>query len=216
MIRYAVSMDSVEIRPKILYYGTPVALLVTENADETFNLAPMSSSWTLGYTIVLGLGESSQTSANLRARPQLTINFPSPELYEAVERLAPLTGRDPVPEEKRAQFRTERRKFEASGLTPVASNEVRPPRVAECPLQMEASVATIHSASDPQVKALIVEAHVHRVHAHPNIVQGESHIDVSEWHPLLYVYRHYFGRGGYLGPTFRADTKLERLSSHTG
>lgn len=208
-------MDSVEIRPKILYYGTPVALIASENGDGTFNLAPMSSSWTLGYTIVLGFGESSQTSANLCTRPQMTINFPSPELYEAVERLAPLTGRDPVPEAKRAQFRTERRKFEVAGLTPVASLEVTPPRVAECPLQFEATVARIHRASDPQLGALIVEARVLRVHAHPNIVQGESHIDVSEWHPLLYVYRHYFGRGQYLGPTFRADTKLERLSSHT-
>ena len=208
-------MDSVEIRPKILYYGTPVALIVSENDDGTFNLAPMSSSWTLGYTIVLGLGETSQTSMNLRSRRQLTINFPSPELYEAVERLAPLTGRDPVPDAKRAQFRTERRKFEAAGLTPVASAGVTPPRVAECPLQFEAIVERIHDASDPQLGALIVEARVLRVLAHPNIVQGESHIDVSAWHPLLYVYRHYFGRGEYLGPTFRADTKLERLSSHT-
>ena len=208
-------MDSVEIRPKILYYGTPVALIVTENDDGSFNLAPMSSSWTLGYTIVLGFGASSQTSANLRARPHLTINFPSPQLYEAVERLAPLTGRDPVPQEKRGQFRTERRKFEAAGLTPVASIDINPPRVAECPLQFEARVAKTHSTSDPQLEALIVEAQVLRVHAHPNIVQGESHIDVSAWHPLLYVYRHYFGRGQYLGPTFRADTKLERHSSHT-
>ena len=209
-------MKSIEIRPKILYYGTPVALVVTENDDATFNLAPMSSSWTLGYTIVLGFGESSQTAANLRAREQLTINFPSPDLFEAVERLAPLTGRDPVPAAKRAQFRTERRKFEAAGLTPAASLDVRPPRVRECPLQLEATVAKIHDTSDPQLGALIVEAHVVRVHAHPSIVQGESHIDVSAWHPLLYVYRHYFGRGEYLGPTFRADTKLERHSSHTG
>lgn len=208
-------MNSVEIRPKILYYGTPVALIVTENEDGTFNLAPMSSSWTLGYTIVLGLGNSSQTSANLHKRPELTINFPSPEMFEAVERLAPLTGRDPAPEEKRAQFRTERRKFEAAGLTSIASRDVRPPRVAECPLQLEATVAKIHNASDPQLGASIVEAQVQRVYAHPTIVQGESHIDVSQWHPLLYVYRHYFGRGQYLGPTFRADTKLERLSSHT-
>ncbi len=208
-------MDSVEIRPKILYYGTPVALIASENDDGTFNLAPMSSSWTLGYTIVLGLGDSSQTSANLRQRPHLTINFPSPELFEAVERLAPLTGRDPVPESKRAQFRTERRKFEAAGLTPVASRDVIPPRVAECPLQFEAMVEKMYRASDSQLGAFIVEARVLRVHAHPNIIQGESHIDVSAWHPLLYVYRHYFGRGQYLGPTFRADTKLERLSSHT-
>lgn len=201
-------MDSIEIRPKILYYGTPVALIATENDDGSFNLAPISSSWTLGYTIVLGFGASSQTAINLRSRPQLTINLPSPDLFEAVERLAPLTGRDPVPEHKRAQFRTERCKFEAAKLTPVSSCDVRPPRVAECPLQLEATVEKIYDVSDPKLDASIVEAQVLRVHAHPAIVQGESHINVSAWHPLLYVYRHYFGRGQYLGPTFRAETKL--------
>lgn len=208
-------MDSVEIHPKILYYGTPVALVGSENEDGSFNLAPMSSSWALGYTIVLGFGKSSQTAANLCERPHLTINFPSPAMVEAVERLAPLTGRTDVPMQKRAQFRTERGKFEAAKLTPVASCDVRVPRVAECPLQFEASVEEIHALRDEHVDGLVVQARVLRVHAHPEIVQGGSHIDVGAWHPLLYVYRHYFGRGEYLGPTFRAETKLERHSSHS-
>jgi flavin reductase (DIM6/NTAB) family NADH-FMN oxidoreductase RutF len=46
----------VTITPSVLYFGTPVVLLSTENADGTFNLAPMSSAWALGQVIVLGLG----------------------------------------------------------------------------------------------------------------------------------------------------------------
>ncbi|HTV92287.1 MAG TPA: flavin reductase family protein [Verrucomicrobiae bacterium] len=198
------TLDTVEIHPKILYYGTPVALLCTQNEDRTFNLAPMSSSWALGYTILLGIGASGQTAANLLERPELTINFPNPELFEAVERLAPLTGRDPVPEEKRTQFRTERRKFEAAGLTPIGAIDVQPPRVAECPLQFEARVVTMRMLAGEQAYA--VEARVLRVHAHPRIVEPPSHIDVSRWHPLLYLYRHYFGRGVHLGATFRAES----------
>ncbi len=198
-------MQTLEIRPKILYYGTPVALIATANEDGSANLAPISSSWALGYTLVLGIGASSQTYANLVARPQLTINVPSPALVEHVERLAPLTGRDPVPAEKQAQFRTERRKFEAAGLTPLPSLEVLPPRVAECPLQFEAVVSALRPLADDGFAA-IVEARVLRVHAHAEIVAEREHIDVAKWHPLLYVYRHYFGRGTYLGRTFRAET----------
>ncbi|MGI8308307.1 hypothetical protein [Saccharopolyspora hattusasensis] len=33
------------IAPSILYFGTPVVLLSTENSDGTANLAPMSSAW---------------------------------------------------------------------------------------------------------------------------------------------------------------------------
>src|SRR5579863_686344 len=162
-------MDTVEIRPKILYYGTPVALLCTQNKDASFNLAPMSSSWALGYTLVLGIGATGQTAANLLERPELTINFPGPELVDAVERLAPLTGRDPVPEEKRAQFRSERHKFEAARLTPLPSLEVAPPRVAECALQFEARVVAMRRLeAEP---AYSVEARVLRVHAHRDIVE---------------------------------------------
>ncbi|MEO3745051.1 hypothetical protein [Plantactinospora sp. B5E13] len=36
------------IRPRIWYFGTPVVLVSTENADGTANLAPISSAWALG------------------------------------------------------------------------------------------------------------------------------------------------------------------------
>jgi flavin reductase (DIM6/NTAB) family NADH-FMN oxidoreductase RutF len=205
-------MEPIEIRPKILYYGTPVALVCSQNEDGSFNLAPMSSSWALGYTIVLGFSSTSQTSTNLQANRELTVNFPAPELMPAVERLAPLTARTPVPEAKRAQFRSERRKFEAAGLTPVASVEVAPPRVAECALQLEAVVTQIDRLADEAMDGIVVQARVLRVHAHRSVVEGESHIDVDRWHPLLYVYRHYFGRGAHLGSTFRAETKREAVA----
>jgi flavin reductase (DIM6/NTAB) family NADH-FMN oxidoreductase RutF len=193
-----------EIKPKILYYGTPVALVSTENDDGTFNLAPMSSSWALGYRVVLGFGMSGQTFHNLELRPQLTVNFPSPNLVDAVERLAPLTGRNPIPSSKALLYRTERNKFEAAQLTAVRSEDVRPPRVAECPLQLEAIAEHVYRIDEED--AAIVQTRVLRVFAHEEIVEGESHIDVGTWHPLLYVYRHYFGRGQHLGRTFKAET----------
>ena len=48
----------VQIEPSILYFGTPVVLLSTLNEDGSPNLAPMSSAWALGYTVMLGLGAS--------------------------------------------------------------------------------------------------------------------------------------------------------------
>lgn len=67
------------ITPSILYFGTPVVLLSTENEDGTANLAPMSSAWALGQTVVLGLGVHGQSARNLLARPELVINLPAPE-----------------------------------------------------------------------------------------------------------------------------------------
>ena len=110
-------MTHLTIEPSILYVGTPVALLSTVNDDGTSNLAPMSSAWALGDVVVLGVGGSGQTAHNLQLRPELVINYPSPAQWEAVERIAGLTGRHPVPDAKKARFRFEREKFKAAGLT---------------------------------------------------------------------------------------------------
>ena len=121
----------VTITPAILYFGTPVVLLSTENENGSFNLAPMSSAWALDQMIVLGLGTGGQTAENLRNRHDLVINVPAPSQWQAVERLAPLTGRSPVPEDKRGTFRFEQEKFAAAGLRPEPSELVRPPRVCQ-------------------------------------------------------------------------------------
>ncbi|MCZ0211270.1 flavin reductase family protein [Streptomyces sp. UMAF16] len=193
------------IRPSILYFGTPVVLLTTENEDGTFNLAPISSAWALGQHIVLGLGSESQTARNLAARSELVINVASPELWEQVERLAPLTGADPVPESKRAVYRYEPDKFAAAGLTPAASHIVKPPRVAECALQLEARVRALTPGGAGLFYS--VECEVLRVHAAESIVvPGTHHIDPALWSPLIYNFRHYHGLAPEVGHGFRSET----------
>ncbi|MFE3402779.1 flavin reductase family protein [Streptomyces anulatus] len=199
------SSEHVTVTPSILYFGTPVVLLSTENENGSFNLAPMSSAWALGHVIVLGLGAEGQTAHNLRSRRDLVVNLPGPAQWPAVERLAPLTGRTPVPAGKRGSFRFEPDKFAAAGLRPQPSALVRPPRVAECPMQLEARVA--RAQPDSSGDFLIVEAQVLKVHADPRIiVSGSQHIDPAAWSPLIYNFRHYYGLGPELGHSFRSQT----------
>ncbi|MEU7330263.1 flavin reductase family protein [Streptomyces parvus] len=199
------SSEHVTVTPSILYFGTPVVLLSTENENGSFNLAPMSSAWALGHVIVLGLGAEGQTAHNLRSRRDLVVNLPGPAQWPAVERLAPLTGRTPVPAGKRGSFRFEPDKFAAAGLRPQPSELVRPPRVAECPMQLEARVA--RAQPDSSGDFLIVEAQVLKVHADPRIiVPGSQHIDPAAWSPLIYNFRHYHGLGPELGHSFRSQT----------
>jgi flavin reductase (DIM6/NTAB) family NADH-FMN oxidoreductase RutF len=140
------------IDPAILYFGTPVALISTLNADGSPNLAPMSSVWWLGQSCMLGFGTRSQTPQNLRRTGQCVINLPSVDLVAAVNRLARTTGSDPVPSYKAAMgYRTERDKFKTAGLTPLPAELVAPPRVTECPVQLEATLEAEHplASADP-------------------------------------------------------------------
>jgi flavin reductase (DIM6/NTAB) family NADH-FMN oxidoreductase RutF len=196
------------IWPTILYFGTPIALITTTNADGSANIGPMSSAWALGYTVVMGWESTAHTLANLERERECVINLPDESLVEQVETLAPLTGNNPPPAHKADKFRYEPHKFDAAGLTEQAGETVKPPRIEECPLQLEAKVTAIHTpAARPDgAHFRIVEAHVERVHAHPEIVKADTnHIDPSRWRPLLYVFRHYFSTGAELAHSFRAE-----------
>jgi len=196
------------IWPAILYFGTPIALVTTLNADESPNIGPMSSVWALGYTVVMGWENTAHTLANLERERECVVNLADETLVEQVETLAPLTGSNPPAAHKAGKFHFEPRKFDAAGLTEQESETVKPPRIAECPLQLEAKITAIHDPATRPDGAYfrIAEAQVQRVHAFSGVVKpGTSHVDPGQWRPLLYVFRHYFSTGKELARSFRAE-----------
>jgi len=95
-------------------------------------------------------------------------------VVRVLDRLALSTGSDPVPPVKvRRGYRFEPDEFGLSGLTPVASEAVGPPRVAECPVNLEAVVEDVRSlAADDDAQRgniLVLEVRVVRVHVHEEI-----------------------------------------------
>lgn len=198
------------IEPKILYFGNPVALISSQNEDESPNLAPISSFWALGWTMTLGLLKETKTLRNLEKRPECVVNIPSPDLWRQVEALAPLTGQNPVPEDKRERFRFEKDKFSAGSFTPLASDLVAAPRVRECPVQLEAITRAIHPlVGEERVSKLggaaSVEIEILRVHVRRDFIVKGRYVDPEKWQPLIYNFRHYFGLGEELGTTFRSE-----------
>ncbi|MGC4173968.1 flavin reductase family protein [Demequina sp.] len=195
------------IRPSVLYVGTPVMLLGSVNPNGTANLAPASSYWALGQMLVIGLEAGGQTIANVSERGEITVNFPGPELWEAIERIADTTGAHPVPKAKMARYRHVADKFALAGLTAEPADLVAPPLVRECKLQLEAKVLRI---TDGLEDYHLVEAEVVRVHADPAIVApGTQHIDPRAWEPTIYSFRHYFGIGQEHGHRPTSDTAGE-------
>jgi flavin reductase (DIM6/NTAB) family NADH-FMN oxidoreductase RutF len=198
------------IEPKILYFGTPVAIASTLNEDGGTNLSPISSFWTLGWTMTLGVLNDAKMAENLQRHGECVVNLPTPDMWEIVEKLAPLTGKDPVPAEKAKQFHSEKDKFGAAGLNQMDSELVQPARVRECPIQMEARVLSLNELGGSKVAELgggmaaVVE--VLRVHADDAyLVEGSDHVNPDRWSPLVYNFRHYYGLADEeLGQTFRA------------
>src|SRR5689334_9131318 len=121
--------------PNILYFGTPVVVLSTLNEDGSYNLAPMSSAFWLGWRCMLGLGARAKTAQNMLHTGQCVLNLASVDNVGAVNRLAKTTGSNPVPEGKAKRgYRYVPDKFGISGFTPVPSETVAAPRILECPV----------------------------------------------------------------------------------
>lgn len=200
------------IEPAILYFGTPVVLVSSLNEDGSPNVAPMSSAWWLGWNCMLGFGARSKTPANLLRQGECVLNLPSVEQAAAVDRLARTTGSNPVPPHKVAMgYRYEGDKLGVAGLTAQPSEIVRPPRVAECPVQLEAVVTGSHPLEDGDParrgKLVGIEVKIVRVHLDESLLaEGTSdRIDPERWRPLIMSFCQFYGLGGQVHPSRLAE-----------
>ena len=179
--------------PPILYFGTPVVLVSTENEDGSANLAPMSSAWWLGHRCMLGLAVASCTTENLRRSGECVLNLPSADLVDNVDRIARTTGSDPVPDGKRRRgYRHVADKFAEAGLTAIDADLVAPPRAAECPVQLEATLRASHPVGRGD-RALALEVAVERIHADEAILAAPDRIDPDAWRPLIMSFQQFYG-----------------------
>lgn len=185
------------VSPKIHYYGTPVALISTQNPDGTPNLAPMSSVWWLGQVAVLGLSTRGRTYENLVRTREVVINLASAELATAVDRLALTTGSLPVPEYKAAIGTIHvADKFGHAGLTPARSECVAPPRVAEARIALEGLVAGTLPVGEAAIHAAI-EVRIERTWWDESLLDpaARHHLDPGRWHPLFMSFLEFYTTG---------------------
>ncbi|MFD4532890.1 flavin reductase family protein [Kitasatospora sp. NPDC058397] len=192
---------------KVLYFGTPVVLISSLNDDGTANLAPMSSVWWLGQSCMLGLGNNGQTTANLLREGECVLNLPSSAMVDAVDRIALTTGKPTVADYKVKQgYRYEPDKFSVAQLTEQASDLVRAPRVAECPVQLECKVVSAHPFGGPEPHATAFEVEVLRAHVEEDLViPGTHYVDPLGWDPLIMKFCEFFGGGDNVHPSRLAE-----------
>ncbi|MDE2227903.1 MAG: flavin reductase family protein [Alphaproteobacteria bacterium] len=203
------------IEPAILYFGTPVVLISTVNEDGSYNLAPMSSAWWLGWRCLLGLAASSLTPQNMLRTRECVLNLPSAAQATAVNRLAKTTGTEVVPAAKlRRGYRFVRDKFALAGLTPEPSEIVAAPRVRECPVQLEATVEAVHPLAENDLTArgrqLAFEVRIRCVHIEESILmEGEpNRVDPDKWRPLIMSFQKFY----QLAPGQVHESRLAEIS----
>jgi flavin reductase (DIM6/NTAB) family NADH-FMN oxidoreductase RutF len=188
--------------PGILYFGTPVILIGTTNLDGSYNLAPISSAFWLGWRCIIGLAASSQTTKNILRSGECVLNLASVNNVSAVNRLARTTGSNPVPETKKQKgYFYEQNKFERAGLTSVPADLVAAPLANECPVQLESVLVNARSLAeeDDRMKGriMIIELRIVRVHIEESILMKghRNRVDPNKWKPLIMSFQKFYGTG---------------------
>lgn len=205
-----------EIEPAILYMGTPVVLITTLNEDGSVNVSPMSSAWWLGWSCMLGLDQSSKTTENLVRTGECVLNLPDASGVAHVDRLARKTASDPMPAHKQAmRWHTEKDKLTLAQLTTDASLDVAPPRIRECPIQLEATLVNHYpfAEGDPRMAIAMTasEVRISRVHAEHSLLAKDFHdrISAEHWDPLIMKFLQYYGHADALGHSRLAEVPEE-------
>ncbi|KAL1597340.1 hypothetical protein SLS60_008924 [Paraconiothyrium brasiliense] len=203
------------ITSAIMYWGTPVTLITTENEDGTANIGPMSSAWWLGHRCVLGLASVSQTTINLLRTRKCVINLPSDDMACYINPIAKTTGTPDVPPMKQMLgYEYCNDKFKLSGLTQQASDLVSPPRIAECPVQMEAeltnSMELMQDLPNRKGVLLAIEVKILRTHVRNDLrLAGHANrIDPDRWRPLIMSFQEFYG----LAPKKVTESHLATIS----
>ena len=184
--------------PTMFYYGFPVVLLTTTDKDGNADVTPISSTFTLGANAVIALVKLNKAYHNVMEVPEVVFNLPTAAMWEKVEAIAPYTAQNPVPPQKMGKYTYTDDKFSIGGFTQLPSEKVRPPRVAECPIQAEAKVKNMNDRD----AYVLVELEFVQVHAEDHLVMEGNKINPLEWEPLIYNFKHYYGLGEHKGLNF--------------
>ncbi|OAA78542.1 FMN-binding split barrel [Akanthomyces lecanii RCEF 1005] len=218
-------MSHIAISPAILYWGTPVALIASENEDGSSNISVISSAYWLVDHCILGFAAGSQTPQNILRSGHCTVNLPEDALVASVNALATTTGTPEPSASKIARgYRHVKDKWTVAGLTPQASDLVHAPRIRECPVQMECELVDRHGLTqDAPTMAgalIILELKVLRVHVLERLrMPGHvNRIDPDRWRPMIMSFQQIYGlRDTKIAPSQLAeiDEELYRPPAQT-
>lgn len=182
--------------PGAVVYPTPVFLVGTYDASGHPNI--MNVAWggiccSQPPCIAIALRKATYTYDNVCAGKVFTVSVPSVQWMQAADYCGMVSGKDTD-------------KFADTGLTPVRSDIVDAPYVAEFPLVLECVVISmqelgLHTQCIGEIKDVKIDTAV--------LDQNEKP-DLQKLAPMMYapLRKEYYGVGAFLGDAFSVGTEI--------
>jgi flavin reductase (DIM6/NTAB) family NADH-FMN oxidoreductase RutF len=184
------------ISAKTVVYPTPAFVVGTYDQAGKPNV--MTAAWggiccSRPPCVAVSLREATYTHGNIVAQKAFTVNVPSEDYVRETDYFGIVSGRT---EEK----------FSVSGLTPVKSDLVNAPYVAEFPLALECRLLhTVEIGLHTQFIGEIVG-----IKADKSVLAEGETFSIEKVRPILYAPddRAYYGLGTYLGAAFSIGRQI--------
>ena len=181
----------------------PIAFVSTMSKDGFVNLAPYSFFNAVAYdppTIVFSssrnVGDKKKdTLAHIEETGEFVVNVVVDDIAEAMNRTA-------------AEYPTNVTEFDIAGLTAVPSHKIKPPRVAESPVNMECQLQQIVSLGSGSHQHGLVIGQIILMHIRDDIINGHriNHNNLKPTGRLAgNMYCHTSDTFEMIRPTYEAD-----------
>ncbi len=181
---------------KSIVFPTPVFVVGTYDDEGKPNM--MTAAWggiccSRPPSVAVSLRAATYSHGNIKAREAFTISIPSGAYVVEADYAGITSGRDVD-------------KFAVTSLTPVRSELVDAPHVAEFPMVLECKLAHIVEVG---LHTMFI-GEVLDVKGEDTVFDGNGHLDIIKVQPLLWAPdgRGYYGVGEFLGEAFQIGREL--------
>ena len=128
-----------QVRPERPVYPSPAGLVTSADADGRPNIITLGEIFNVSISepVILGIAVRKERWSHrlLSQTRQFVVNLPTCRIAAAVWQCGRCSGRDTD-------------KFAVTGLTALPATQVRPPLIAECPVNIECQVIGIQEVGD--------------------------------------------------------------------
>ena len=167
-------MAKVTTNPHRSVYPTPTALVSSISPEGRANIITLGEVFnvSLGKPPIVGLAirKATYTHGLIAKSGEFVINFPTAGMARATEICGSTTGRDTD-------------KFAVAGLTAVPAELVRPPLIAECPVNLECRLRSVQEVGDHD----LFLGEVLRAHVDEDLLDEEGRVRPERLDPLVFM-----------------------------
>ena len=174
-------------KPSRPVYPSPAALITSVDADGRPNVLTLGEVFNVSIhtPVIVGIAIRQATYSHglITAAGEFCVNLPTTAILRQVDQVGSISGRQCAD------------KFTAFGLTPLPASEVRPPLIAECPVNIECKVLSCEPVGDHD----LILGEVVAMHVDDDKLDADDHVRVEKLDTLSYVLGQYWSAGEQIG-----------------